>query len=162
MIYDIYSKLAKRNVRNYLVLALFGLAMIVFLVKKVMNWSLAALGFMYPTVLFVIMIAFLLEVLQNYVLLRLLKVRVTFSQVHNRIAVIIIARTILSGLISMLFYHYEIVWRAIGTIIGVIAVFCIVYVLDKIYAMTLKQKITFAVLALTLDIAGRILVAVLR
>ncbi len=62
----------------------------------------------------------------------------------------------------MLFYHYEFVWRAIGTIIGVIAVFCIVYVLDKIYAMTRKQKITFVALSLILDITGRILAAVFR
>ncbi len=162
MIYDIYSKLARRNGRNYLVLALWGLMLSIFILKKVLGWHLSTLGYVYPTYLLFMISELLVEVLEYFVLLRLLKIRVTFAQVHNRIAVIIIARTILSGLISMLFYHYEIVWRAIGTIVGVIAVFCIVYVVDKIYAMTRKQKITFIVLSLILDITGRILVAVVK
>ena len=162
MIYDIYSKLAKRNVRNYFVLVLWLMVMTVFLLKKVMDWSLIALGFVYPTVLFTYMIAFVLELFQHFVLLRLLKVRITFAQVHNRIAVIVIARTILNGLLSMLFYHQEIIWRTIGAIIGVIGILLIVYVLDKIYDMSRKQKITFVALSLILDITGRILVALLK
>ena len=162
MIYDIYSKLANRNVRNYFVLVLWLMVMTVFLLKKVMDWSLIALGFVYPTVLFVYMIAFVLELFQHFVLLRLLKVRITFAQAHNRIAVIMIARTIVNGFISILFYHYEIVWRTIGAIIGVIAIFCMAYVVNKIYAMTRKQKITFVALNLILDITGRILVALVK
>ncbi len=161
MIYDIYCKLAKRNVRNYFILALWVMVMTVFLLKKVLGWSLIALGFLYPAFLFVYMIAFVLELFQNFVLLWLLKVKITFAQVHNRIAVIMIARTILNGLLSMLFNHQEIIWRTAGAIIGVIGVFCMVYVLDKIYGMSRKQKITFVALSLTLDITGRILAAVL-
>ena len=162
MVYDIYSKLAKRNVRNYFVLALWLMVMTVFLLKKVMGWSLVALGFVYPTVLFIGIITLLLEVLQNFVLLRLLKVRMTFGQAHNRIAVISIAGTILNGFISMLFYHQEIIWRTTGAIINAIGLLCIVYVVDKIYAMTRKQKITFVTLNLILGITGRILLAVFK
>ena len=162
MIYDIYSKLAKRNVRNYFILALWCMVLTIFTLKKVLGWPLSTLGYVYPTYLLFMIIELLAEVLEYFVLLRLLKVRVTFGQTHNRVAVIMIARTILNGFISMPFYHQDIIWRTTGAIINAIGLLCIVYVVDKIYAMTRKQKITFVALSLILDITGRILVAVVK
>ena len=163
MLYEQYEKLTKHNVLIYLILSLWMLLVsVIFLKKAIDGMSLEILCCIYPFFLFLAGTDILRSVLDYYIVLRLLKINASYKLLHNRIVVIKIFECMFSQIFSLFFTDYEILWRTAGAIIAVIGLLCIVYVLNKTYIMSRKQKNILVILVLFFEIISRILVLVLK